>query len=283
MLLKKRGLIIADEQRASGYLANIGYFRLSAYLYPLLDIPKEDHIYKSGVTFDMALDMYRFDRQLRILLFNEIEKIEVTIRSAMNNWITDALNDVFWITNGAYFSSHAIFTKTIELIQSETEKSKEEFIEHFKNKYSNPYPPAWMISEIIPLGVLYNIFNNLKSKSLKKKIANYFGLSLPAFTSWMLVLSNLRNLCGHHVRIWNKEISLIATDPVNHRFPWIDSTATDPKRIYYRICIIKYLLFTVSPDNRFTEKLKSLLAEYPTIDIRAMGFPANWQNEPLWK
>jgi abortive infection bacteriophage resistance protein len=54
------------------------------------------------------------------------------------------------------------------------------------------------------------------------------------------------------------------------------------KRVYFRICIIKYLLFTVSPNNRFTEKLKSLLAEYPTVDIRAMGFPANWQNEPLW-
>jgi abortive infection bacteriophage resistance protein len=99
----------------------------------------------------------------------------------------------------------------------------------------------------------------------------------------MLVLSNLRNLCGHHVRIWNKEISLVAANPINHSFPWIDGTTTDPKRIYYRICIIKYLLFTVSPDNRFTEKLKSLLTEYSTVDIKAMGFPANWENEPLWK
>ncbi len=162
-------------------------------------------------------------------------------------------------------------------------KTKEEFIYHFQNKYDNPFPPAWMITEIIPLGVLYNIFNNLKIKSLKKKISTYFGLSLPAFTSWMLLLSNVRNLCGHHARLWNKEISLVATNPQLHSFPWIDSTKTDAKRIYYRICIIKYLLFTVSPNNRFTEKLKSLLAEYPTVDIRAMGFPADWHTEPLWK
>jgi len=99
----------------------------------------------------------------------------------------------------------------------------------------------------------------------------------------MLILSNLRNLCGHHARLWNKEISLVATDPQRHSFPWIDSTKTDTKRIYYRVCIIKYLLFTVSPNNRFTQKLKSLLAEYPTVDIRAMSFPADWENEPLWK
>ena len=31
------------------------------------------------------------------------------------------------------------------------------------------------------------------------------------------------------------------------------------------------------------EHLQALLAEYPMIDIRAMGFPSgNWQDEPLW-
>jgi abortive infection bacteriophage resistance protein len=65
-------------------------------------------------------------------------------------------------------------------------------------------------------------------------------------------------------------------------FPWIDSSTTDMRRIYFRICIIKYLLYTISPNNTFTTKLKSLLAEYPTIDIKAMGFPAGWKNEPLW-
>ena len=282
-LLKKRGLDISGEQRAAGYLANIGYFRLSAYFYPLLKEPKTDHIYKEGATFDMALDMYRFDRKLRILLFNEIEKIEVAIRSAMNNWISDGLNDVFWMTDEKYFKNNVIFSKTMDIIQSEISKTKEEFILHFHNKYINPYPPAWMITEIIPLGALYNIFNNLKSKSLKKKVSNTFGLSLPAFSSWMLILSNLRNLCGHHVRVWNKEISFVASNPLQHTFPWIDSSNTDLKRIYFRICIIKYLLFTVSPNNTFTRKLKSLLAEYPTIDVKAMGFPANWQTEPLWQ
>jgi abortive infection bacteriophage resistance protein len=282
-LLKQRGLIIPNEQRSVNYLTNIGYFRLSAYFHPLLKEPKTDHFYKDSATFDMALDMYRFDRKLRILLFNEIEKIEVAIRSAMNNWISDGLGDVFWMTDSKNFNNTDIFAKTIDIIQSEICKTKEEFIVHFQNKYSNPYPPAWMIAEIIPLGVLYNVFNNLKVKSLKKKIANSFGLSLSAFTSWMQILSNLRNLCGHHVRVWNKKISLVATDPLQHVFPWIDSSGTDLKRIYYRICIIKYLLFTVSPNNTFTQKLKSLLTEYPTIDVKAMGFPDNWQNEPLWR
>ena len=70
LLLKQRGLIISNDQKAISYLSNIGYFRLSAYFYPLLKEPKIEHLYKDGATFDKALDMYRFDRKLRILLFN---------------------------------------------------------------------------------------------------------------------------------------------------------------------------------------------------------------------
>jgi abortive infection bacteriophage resistance protein len=96
------------------------------------------------------MNMYRFDRKLRILLFNEIEKIEVSIRSAMHNWISDTLNDVFWMTDVRYFYNSNVFSKTLTHIRAEIEKTKEEFIAHFQSKYSNPYPPAWMIAEIIP-------------------------------------------------------------------------------------------------------------------------------------
>jgi abortive infection bacteriophage resistance protein len=282
-LLQNRGLQVADEQQAASYLTNIGYFRLSAYCYPLLKEPKTDHLYKDDATFDLVMNMYRFDRKLRILLFNEIEKIEVAIRSAMTNKISHELNDVFWMTNPAYFHNQNIFSKTLTFIQAEMDKTKEEFIVHFRHKYVNAYPPAWMIAEIIPLGVLYNIYNNLNRKSIKKKVAIHFGLSVTVFSSWMMILSNLRNLCGHHVRVWNKEISFVPADLQTPVYPWIDSSTTDMKRIYYRICMIKYLLFTVSPNNRFTQKLKSLLAEYPTIDVKAMGFPAAWQSESLWQ
>ena len=283
VLLKKRGLTIPNEQKALAYLINIGYFRLSAYFYPLLKDPKVDHLYKTDATFDMALDMYRFDRKLRILLFNEIEKIEVAVRCAVNNWITSELNDIFWMTNPKYFHNKTIFSKTLELILSEIDKTKEDFIVHFQSKYSDPYPPAWMIAEIIPLGVLCNLFNNLANKTLLKKVAHQFGLPLPVFSSWILLLSNLRNICGHHARLWNREIPIISHSLKKPVYPWINPDVTSMKRVYFRLCIIKYLLFSVSPHNTFTQKLKSLLTAYPTIDIKAMGFAANWQEEPLWQ
>lgn len=116
-LLKSRGLLIPDEQKAVNYLTNIGYYRLSAYFHPLLKEPKSDHIYKDDATFDLVMNIYRFDRKLRMLLFNEIEKIEVAIRSAMSNDITTGLNDVFWMTNPGYFHNPTVFARTLSHIQ----------------------------------------------------------------------------------------------------------------------------------------------------------------------
>lgn len=281
--LKSKGLIIEDDHKAIQYIQNIGYFRLKAYFYPLYQEPKQNHQFKPQSTFGQALSMYRFDRKLRLLLFNEIEKIEVALRSALVNIVTDELNDVFWMTKPEYFKNEDYFQTTWTLIRNEYDKSKEEFILHFKGHYSDPFPPAWMIAEILPFGNLSYIYSNLKSERVKKRVAKYFGLQAPVLSSWILVLSNLRNLCGHHARTWNRELAINTSNPTHTAYPWIDVAKTNPKRIYYRICMIRYLLYTVSPQNKFKSKLKALMTQYPSIDISAIGFPVEWESEPLWQ
>lgn len=61
-LLKGRGLDVGDYQRTEHYIRSIGYYRLSAYLYPLLQVPNEAHRYKTGSTFQEALNLYHFDK-----------------------------------------------------------------------------------------------------------------------------------------------------------------------------------------------------------------------------
>lgn len=61
-LLQRRGLDIENPKSAEHYIRNIGYYRLSAYLYPLLKMPKEAHLYKAGCSFQDALNLYRFDK-----------------------------------------------------------------------------------------------------------------------------------------------------------------------------------------------------------------------------
>ena len=94
-LLESRGLIISDEAKAVRYLESIGYYRLSAYMYPFLKAPKETHLYKEGTTFRQVLNLYRFDKKLRMLFLNEIEKIEIAIRRAIMNIPVQISQEIF--------------------------------------------------------------------------------------------------------------------------------------------------------------------------------------------
>ena len=136
-------------------------------MYPLLQMPKEQHSYKPNTTFDQVMMLYRFDKKLRLLIFNEIEKIEVAVRSAIVNIGSDMTG----------------------------------------------------------------------------------------------------NSCCHHARVWNNWITL----------------PTDALRIYFNLCIIKYFLNIISPNNDMKAKVDALLSAYPSIDVTAMGFPRGWESEPLWQ
>jgi abortive infection bacteriophage resistance protein len=281
-ILQSRGLHIDNKIRVENYLRTIGYYRLSAYLYPLLKLPKEQHQFKIGSTFDQALDMYRFDRHLRLLLFNQIEKIEIAVRSSIVNITSKETGDPFWITNPANFANKVEFQKTLSLIKSEYNRSREDFIKHFRVTYSNQYPPAWIIAEILPIGVLTSIFKNLASHQVRKKIAKEFDLNVPVFNSWMTIITLTRNSCCHHARVWNRDWSLQTRTMRRMNRPWISASVKQGK-IFYTLCIIKYFINIIAPTNDMTGKIIRLLAEYPNIDISAMGFSANWNQEEVWQ
>ena len=112
-LLCSRGFQIEDHEKAEQYLENIGYYRLSAYMSPLLQIPKTEHRYKPGATFKQVMMLYRFDKKLRLLMFNEIEKIEIAIRRAVIQIPADMTGDPFWLTTPSYFLDSSKFNETM--------------------------------------------------------------------------------------------------------------------------------------------------------------------------
>lgn len=276
-------MLMEDERKVESYLLNIGYHRLSAYIYPFYKSPKSDLKLKEGTNFEQVLTLYRFDKKLRILLFNEIEKIEVAIRSVLANIGCQELDDRYWITKPEYFANADKFNQTLAVIDKELTSSKEDYIEDFRRNYVENYPPAWMITEMLSFGNLNYIYSNVASNQLMKRIAEYFGLKPQVFTSWLTVLANLRNMCCHHARVWNRDFMLKPAEPRKTKYAWIGTLKMDKKRIYYRLCIIRYFLSSISPNNNFNEKLLELLTNFPSVDIAAMGFNKEWKNEDLWK
>lgn len=156
-MLQGGGLQIADAAFAAAVIRRIGYYRFSAYLYPFLSQPKENQQFKEGSDFADALALYDFDQELRIFTFAEIAKVEVAFRSALANIVAEQTCNKFWITDKSMYANENVYLRTKAVIDREFDSSKEEFIEHFKNKYSNPYPPAWVLVEIVSMGALEHI------------------------------------------------------------------------------------------------------------------------------
>ncbi len=281
-LLQLRGLSIADTVKAESYLYFIGYYRLSAYMYPLLQMPKEQHRYKAGSSFSQVMMLYRFDKKLRLLIFNEIEKIEVAVRSSIVNIGCDMTGNPFWMTDSNNVIDQGKYHHTMDLIDTEMRRSREDFIVHFRQVYSDAYPPAWILAEVLPFGVITNIFSNIKNARIKKNIAQKFGLQVAPFESWLTIVTLTRNSCCHHARVWNKQNTIRPMLPNRMTGNWIKQP-TDSLRIYFNLCIIKYFLNIISPNNDFLAKLRWLFVEFPQIDLYAMGFPLGWENEPLWQ
>ena len=279
-LLKSRGLVISDEDKAVRYLESIGYYRLSAYMYPFLKVPKETHQYKDGTTFQQVLNLYRFDKKLRMLLLNEIEKVEIAIRRAIMNIPVQMTGDTYWLTNSVHFANQRTFQETKNTIDREYAKSTEEFIKHFKNSYCDPYPPSWILGELLTMGNVNMIYRNLKADKIRKRISHYFGLQPIVLESWITSLTLLRNACCHHSRVWNKVSSIMPVTPRRIAHSWI-TLPTNPQRVYFTICIIKYFLDIISPNNDMLGKMHTLFSNYPEIDLAALGFPNGWESEPL--
>ena len=121
----ERGLIIKDRNRAARYLRHIGYYRLSPYTIPF-QADRTTHSFKSGTTFDDILYIYVFDRQLRLLTMDALERVEVAVRAAVSNTMsTHGEGGAFWYQIASNYQSRKGYSTTIERIEALTERERQ--------------------------------------------------------------------------------------------------------------------------------------------------------------
>jgi abortive infection bacteriophage resistance protein len=280
--LKDRGLKIHSDSKTLYLLQKLSYYRLSGYWYPLLEEPKNNHVFKPNATFQTAFDIYRFDRELRIFIMKELEKIEVAIRAQMIYTLSH-YKGCFWYTDSSLFADAEEFTKSLTKFKYEYKRSDEDFIRAFKDKYSDPMPPSWMMLEVTSFGSLSVLYKNLKPGRSKREIAHYFALDDSTFASWLHSLVYIRNVCAHHSRLWNRVMSISPKIPLTPAKSWLNDSTVSNNRTYFILSLMLYLLQSIDLKHQFIFRLKVLLNKYPNIDVTAMGFPESWEKETLWR
>jgi len=282
--LQERGLIIKDFDLAKHYLKYISYYRLRAYWlsFELGETNANPHRFKEGTTLQHIIDLYVFDREVRLLLIDAIERIEVAVRSVWAYHMATKYGSHGYLASNLYKDFDRFIT-TYSLLQKEQGRSKETFIHHYKKNYCSPrLPPIWMSSEILSFGQLSKWINNLKSPEDRNAIARVFSLDEKIFCPFMHHIAHIRNICAHHGRLWDKEIVMRMKLPQRPSLLRKTLNKEKPHNIFNTLCVIKFILSTISPTSEWGLKVSTLINSY-SVDLAAMGFPRDWESRPLWK
>ncbi|MDF2374578.1 MAG: Abi family protein [Rhizobiaceae bacterium] len=283
-LLQQRGMQIPDLGIAEHYLRFIGYYRLAGYWFPFQyrNGSLNHNNFMPGTSFSEALDRYIFDRRLRVLVMDAVERIEVSARSTISNTMSEA-NGPHWQLNRTNFRPGFNHQNFLRIMRQETgvatghHHKQPVFVQHYLQKYDNPPdPPSWMVFECLSFGAVSKMFPNLPRQH-QKSIASMYGLPRQRLASWLHAISHVRNLCAHHSRVWNRTFGV--TPSVDRQQ---QHHISNPQKFYNQAVAIQTLLRRISGDTHWADHLAALLADYPGVPVSEMGFPLNWRREAIW-
>jgi abortive infection bacteriophage resistance protein len=282
-LILGRGLE-ADRDTLIARLRAVNYYRLSAYWYTFRDTNAADDRLLPGTTLDTVWRRYVFDRHLRLLVMDAIERVEVALRTEVANRFTlkhaafghlDRAN-----LPGLSIEDHRFL---MDRIRTEQGKSREDFVRHYASKYTSETElPLWMAVELMTFGTMYTLFRGLPSR-LKKDVARTYGVHAPAMASWLRTLNLVRNVCAHHARLWNREFDAKPLIPeAKHDEQWHQPVQITSDRMFGILTVLYYLLRQVAPQSAWKDRFRQLMDTYPDVPLRFMGFPENWEDSPIW-
>lgn len=268
-LLESRGLAIDDKNRAKFFLKNISYYHLSVYAKALQN---KDDKFVEGASFEDILGLYNFDKKLRLLLLDILERIEMSFKCVLAYEITKSKSDNYWYAKEEnYINNDKDITKLLTGIK----ESREIYIRHYFEKYTEPkYPPAWMFFESLSFGDCKRLAKNLFEAD-RQIIAGFYKLSKGATIAMFGYLAHLRNACAHHSRVWNRGFTVSVAKYPKYREVFGDARDNS---LYSYIVVIQILLQKINPTSSWLVKLETLINDY-NIPLYRMGFPSDWRKK----
>ncbi|MDT8321825.1 MAG: Abi family protein [Xanthomonadales bacterium] len=298
-------LQVRDVNRALRLLEVTSYFRLIPYMRPFQRPTAAGRRFQAETGLERIYSLYQFDSRLRQLTMVAVERVEVAVRAAISNHMA-ATHGTHWYRERRRFVDGYKHDDLVRGLQSQMEKEHRKFsrereniersqasretkglrIEHrmrdnyfrfYAETYTDPQlPPAWAMAEELSLGGISHLYSGLARDWDRKQIARYFQIPQRVLASWLHTLTFTRNICAHHARLWNRELSV--PPRWDRRLPEPDG-GTDPhppRRFFTVAAILTYLCWHVSPDSHWPQSLVALMNDFPDVPRGPMGFPEDW-------
>lgn len=266
-ILKSRNCIIEDDNFALKKISLVNYYRLSAYFLPF---KTESEKYKPGTSFNRICRIYDFDKNLRRIIFDAIEEIEIFLRCQLSYFFSHKYGTLGYLEKDNFSNKHK-HDKFLQHINLEIEQNKNVlFVKHHIENYGGQFP-LWVLIEIFTFGMLSFFFKDLKTEDQKKLAGDLFKTTFKNTASRIHCCSILRNICAHYGRIYFRTFPFVPSG--------IKCEESAKRKIWTQILSIKSLF----PDKQkwnacFVTKIKTLFGEYESdIELSAVGFPQDWK------
>ena len=210
-LLKKRGMIFDDEDKAEQILEDVGYYRLGFYWYYFQKDLKK-HLFQENTYFSTVIDLYYIDVDLHFLLIKMLSRIEINLRTHIIYTVSNHYkNNPFWFADKRIMKNQ--FVDTLDDFYTNIKKKNKVISKHHRKYPNDKYAPAWKTLEFMTLGSLYTLFISLKEKNVKEEIASKYKIkSVKIFDNYFKVIFNIRNICSHTRVLYNLNHYIAVTE-----------------------------------------------------------------------
>jgi abortive infection bacteriophage resistance protein len=242
------------------------------------------------------IQIYEFDSKLRPLVFEGIERIELTLRvnvayemGAIDPWVhlkREKLSDLADRKRPGQTETNfeILRRRTCELMN----QSKDNFATHFRDNYDGQ-PPLWIAVETWDLGLLSNFYGLLRFEDQTSIIRQYGVENAKAFESWLSSLNHLRNICAHHGRLYRRALKVQPNTKYMRSIPSLNHVpnmqSIRKEKLYSALCALLYLHGQVESDQDWRVRLKRYFCSFPETDSASLadyGFPDDWLQQGMW-
>lgn len=281
-LLFARGLQ-GEPKRIRRRLASVNYYRLSAYWHTFRAANDQ---FRPDTHFETVWERYVFDRELRLLVMDALERIEVGVRARLAYEHATRGGPFAYESDPAAVFAHnaAKRSEFFRRLREDLDRSHEPFVGHFRRKYGDEHdwPPVWVTAEVLSFGGILSFFRG-SPRHTQRAVADHFGVADVVFESWLLSLNVVRNICAHHGRLWNREIGMPPKLPRADTAPdWHAPVKVQNDRTFAMLTILAHCFHRIAPGSGWARRFGALLAKYPRIPMHQMGIPKNWRDCPVW-
>jgi len=291
-ILKKKGLIIEDIDKAKDILLKENYFFLNGYRHIFMN-SFSDRTFISGATFDELYSLFLFDRYSRNIFFKNLLIIENRLKSTISYQLSKkyGYKEKDYLNLKNFDQSPERKRRVKDVIdkmkrQIRINTSRHNATLHYMKNYG--YIPLWILVKVLSFGIVCELFTILKKED-KLAISSVFGITVEYLESFLPILSNYRNLCAHEDIVFNHKTDRVIPDTEYHSklniFRMDDEYIYGKDDIFAVIIIFKYML----DKEEFRLMLKEYEYELQKLDGRidsvstmkildTMGIPRNYMD-----